>query len=69
MKQARNFLRRYAVKHFLKIPVLICLLSQNVWAELEIGQIPKTIELKYDLGGRLDGSPWSSGELKGKMAS
>jgi len=67
MKQARNFLRRYEVKHFLQIPVLICLLSQNVWAELEIGQVPKTIELKDELGGRLDGSPWSSGELKGKI--
>ena len=44
------------MKHFLKIPVLICLLSQNVWAELEIGQIPKTIELK---DGKLN-----SGDIK-----
>jgi YtfJ family uncharacterized protein len=32
-----------------------------------MGQVPKEVELKGDLGGRLDGSPWSSKELKGKI--
>ncbi|MCF8128054.1 MAG: YtfJ family protein [Deltaproteobacteria bacterium] len=34
---------------------------------MEMGQIPKEVELKGDLGGRLDGSPWSSKELTGKV--
>jgi YtfJ family uncharacterized protein len=32
-----------------------------------MGDIPKNIELKGDLGGRLDKSPWGSNELKGKV--
>jgi len=32
-----------------------------------MGQIPPKVELKGDLGGRLDGKPWSSDELKGKV--
>ncbi|MFW6099486.1 MAG: YtfJ family protein [Thermodesulfobacteriota bacterium] len=38
------------------------------WAELTLGQVPETVVLKGDLGGRLDGSPWSSDELKGKVS-
>ena len=33
------------------------------FAELTIGEIPPTIVLKDDLGGRLDGTQWSSEEL------
>ena len=32
-------------------------------AELSLGEIPPKIELQDDLGGRLDGTPWSSEEL------
>ncbi|MBC8178735.1 MAG: transcriptional regulator [Deltaproteobacteria bacterium] len=40
---------------------------QPAWAGIEMGQVPKEVVLKGDLGGRLDGSPWSSKELKGKI--
>jgi len=33
-----------------------------------MGQVPKQVDLKGDLGGRLDGSPWSSKELVGKVS-
>ena len=51
----------------MNILFLVCLLSQNAWAGLEIGQVPKTVELKDEFGGHLDGTPWSSNELKGKV--
>jgi YtfJ family uncharacterized protein len=38
-----------------------------VWAQVSMGQVPPKVELKEDLGGRLDGKPWSSDELKGKV--
>ena len=34
---------------------------------VEIGEVPPRIELKEKLGGRLDGTPWSSEELRGKV--
>ena len=34
---------------------------------VEIGEIPPKVELKEKLGGRLDGTPWSSEELRGKV--
>ncbi|RPH90619.1 MAG: transcriptional regulator, partial [Desulfobacteraceae bacterium] len=34
---------------------------------MEIGEIPPKVELKEKLGGRLDGKPWSSEELQGKV--
>ena len=34
---------------------------------IELGEIPPNIELKEKLGGRLDGAPWSSAELQGKV--
>lgn len=37
------------------------------WAGLKMGECPPQVELKGDLGGRLDGSPWSSEELRGKV--
>lgn len=36
-------------------------------AGAEVGQVPSKVELKDNLGGRLDGKPWSSDELKGKV--
>jgi YtfJ family uncharacterized protein len=34
---------------------------------IEIGEIPPKVELKEKLGGRLNGTPWSSAELQGKV--
>jgi YtfJ family uncharacterized protein len=34
---------------------------------IELGEIPPKVELKEKLGGRLDGTPWSSGELEGRV--
>ncbi len=34
---------------------------------LENGEVPCKVELKGDLGGRLDGTPWASDELQGKV--
>ena len=34
---------------------------------IELGEIPPNVELKEQLGGRLDGTPWSSVELQGKV--
>jgi YtfJ family uncharacterized protein len=42
------------------------LISQAALA-IEIGEIPPKVELKEKLGGRLDGKPWSSEELRGKV--
>ena len=39
----------------------------QAWAELQMGQMPPRVELKGELGGRLDGTPWSSDELHGKV--
>jgi len=35
---------------------------------IEMGKIPPKVELKDKLGGRLDGTPWSSEELQGKVS-
>ena len=43
--------------------IFIVLFSTMVQAELPIGEIPPKIVLKGDLGGRLDGTQWSSEEL------
>ena len=55
------------MKYFVGIMFAVCLMVQPAWAGLEMGQVPKEVELKGDLGGLLDGSPWSSKELKGKI--
>ena len=44
----------------------IFLANQTAQA-IEIGEIPPKVELKEKLGGRLDGKPWSSEELLGKV--
>lgn len=47
--------------------VVACIMAQNAWAGLEIGKVPETVTLQDKEGGRLDGSPWSSAEFKGKV--
>ena len=56
------------MKQLLKLIIIfICFLSQNAWAEIRMGELPPAVELKEKVGGRLDGSPWGSAELKGKV--
>ncbi len=55
------------MKHLLKLLVLAFFVAQSTWAGLEMGQIPPRVELKDKLGGRLDDTPWSSDELRGKV--
>ena len=43
--------------------IFIILIPIMVHAELPIGEIPAKLVLKGELGGRLDGSQWSSEEL------
>lgn len=55
------------MRHLLMLLVLTCLLAQGAWAGLQVGRVPPSIELSGKLGGRLDGTAWSSEELKGKV--
>jgi YtfJ family uncharacterized protein len=57
------------MKHLLKGLILILatfFISQAAQA-IEMGEIPPKVELKEKLGGRLDGKPWSSEELREKV--
>lgn len=45
----------------------LSLITAVAWAGAEPGQVPPKVELKDKLGGRLDGTPWSSEEMKGKV--
>ncbi|MBF0297684.1 MAG: transcriptional regulator [Oligoflexia bacterium] len=42
-------------------------LSPLFAAELKIGEIPKEIKLEGELGGRVDGTAFSTSEIKGKV--
>ena len=57
------------VKHLVKCLIFVpavFLINQAAQA-IEIGEIPPKVELREKLGGRLDGKPWSSEELQGKV--
>ena len=43
--------------------IFLMLFTTVVLAELPIGEIPPKVVLKGDLGGKLDGTQWSSEEL------
>lgn len=47
--------------------LLSMMLSGELKAEIITGQALPLIDLSGDLGGRVDGSPWSSNELRGKV--
>ncbi len=49
------------------IAVLGVLLMNQPAQAIELGEIPPRVELKEKWGGRLDGEPWSSEELNGKV--
>jgi YtfJ family uncharacterized protein len=57
------------MKHLIKglVFVLAVFLISQVAQAVDIGEIPPKVELKEKLGGRLDGKPWSSEELQGKV--
>jgi YtfJ family uncharacterized protein len=56
-----------ALRMVLALLFLVTLAPAAAWAGAELGQVPPKVELKDTLGGRLDGEPWSSEELKGKV--
>lgn len=39
-----------------------------VWAGVNLNEIPEKLVLAEDLGSRIDGKPWSSEELRGKVS-
>jgi YtfJ family uncharacterized protein len=57
------------MKHLAKglIFVLAAFLINQTAQAIEMGETPPTVELREKLGGRLDGKPWSSEELRGKV--
>ena len=57
------------MKHLAKcLLFVLAVLLINQWAQaVEIGEVPPRVQLKEKLGGRLDGKPWSSEELRGKV--
>jgi hypothetical protein len=57
------------MKHSVKwlIFVLAVFLINQAAQAIELGEIPPRVVLKEELGGRLDGTPWSSQELQGKV--
>jgi uncharacterized protein len=57
------------MKHFVELLTFVFavfLFSPPAQA-IEMGEIPPKVELKEKLGGRLNGEPWSSEELQGKV--
>ena len=53
---------------FLMMVSAIFLATQPAWGGVEMGKTPKEVNLSGDLGGRLDGSAWSTKELNGKVS-
>jgi predicted transcriptional regulator len=52
---------------YLVIIASLLFMSFPVMAELPVGEVPPLITLEGKDGGRLDGSSWSSAEIKGRM--
>lgn len=57
------------MKHLvtISIMILLCFAAQPALADLEMNKVPNTVTLQDKLGGRLDGTPWSSSEFKDKV--
>jgi uncharacterized protein len=57
------------MKYFIKMffVVLGIFIIHSIAQAIEIGEVAPKVELKEKLGGRLDGKPWSSEELQGKV--
>ena len=48
--------------------IIVFACFSNSWADIQLGEIPVEVELNGKAGGRLDGTPWNSGELAGKVS-
>ena len=62
-------MRRKDLKFFITLiwAGLGILLINPIVQAIELGEVPPKVVLKEKLGGRLDGRPWSSEELLGKV--
>jgi uncharacterized protein len=56
-----------ALRMILAVVFVVSLAPTAALAGAEIGRVPPKVELKEKLGGRLDGTPWSSEEFRGKV--
>ncbi len=58
------------MKHFMiGLIFVLAIVFLNLPAlAIEMGKVPPKVELKEKMGGRLDGTPWSSEELQGKLS-
>ncbi len=57
------------MKNMMRMACVLAFIAMSpvAWADVQMGEVPPTVELKEKLGGRLDGTPWSSDEMKGKV--
>jgi uncharacterized protein len=60
----RDIMKRFFI---FVIMVLMSMGTAQGALAIEVGEVPPKVELKDKLGGRLDGKPWSSDELQGKV--
>jgi predicted transcriptional regulator len=70
IRHNREFLRRRPM-NMKRISIFCGLLgiaASFVWAGVNLNEIPEKLVLAEDLGSRIDGKPWSSEELKGKVS-
>ena len=54
------------MKRFFLLAIAL-LLPLSIFAALPLGKVPPVVMLQGDDGGRVDGSPWSSEEISGKV--
>ena len=52
---------------YIALAFLACFAALPLYAELPLGKVPPVVTLSGKRGGRLDGTAWSSAELKGKV--
>jgi predicted transcriptional regulator len=68
LEKALRRRQRLMMKIFVRWVIVIAavLVTNQAAQAIEMGEIPPKVELREKLGGRLDGTPWSSEELKGR---
>jgi len=55
------------MKNYFLFSLIVLFIPSLVMADLPTGKIPPEITLEGDAGGRVDGTPWNSSEMKGKL--
>jgi len=55
------------MRTFAVLLTVVMLCTGSLFGELPVGEKPVTVDLDGKLGSRVDGSPWSSSELKDKV--